>query len=100
MSKNHYDEKNIYNNQYCCGFYCKSTSGNQYHNPNLSSMLDIVSSDKGVLFPQYELVSLTNNTSPVNNPVKGSIIYNKEQEYLIILKVIFTGQAVPGKGCL
>lgn len=45
--------------------------------PNLSSMLDIVSSDKGVLFPQYELVSLTNNTSPVNNPVKGSIIYNK-----------------------
>lgn len=44
--------------------------------PNPSSALDIVATNKGVLFPQYELVSLTNSASPVNNPAKGSIIYN------------------------
>jgi hypothetical protein len=65
--------------------------------PNLSSMLDIVSSDKGVLFPQYELVSLTNNTSPVNNPVNVQLFIIREQEYLIILALFLLDRQCLGK---
>lgn len=57
-----------------CGI--KGQVGVNTSTPAPSSMLDITASNKGVLFPQYELASLTNSTSPVNNPVKGAIIYN------------------------
>ncbi|AZA79365.1 hypothetical protein EG347_18595 [Chryseobacterium sp. G0186] len=44
--------------------------------PNASSVLDINSSSKGVLFPQYDLVALNSTSSPVSNPTDGLIIYN------------------------
>lgn len=46
-------------------------------NPNSSSVLDINASNKGVLFPQYDLTILNSNTTPVANPANGLIIYNK-----------------------
>ncbi|MGE8431528.1 hypothetical protein [Chryseobacterium joostei] len=45
--------------------------------PHSSAALDITSQDKGVLLPQVELVTLSNNFSPVNNPVVGLAVYNK-----------------------
>lgn len=41
-----------------------------------SAMLDIVSTNKGVLFPRVCLASLTANSSPVTNPQAGLVIYN------------------------
>ena len=41
-----------------------------------SAMLDIVSANKGVLFPRMSLTSLTANSSPVTNPQAGLVIYN------------------------
>lgn len=54
----------------------KAQVGINTNTPNPSSMLDVSSTNKGVLFPQYELVSLTDSSSPINNPIKGAIIYN------------------------
>lgn len=45
--------------------------------PNPSSVLDINSSNKGVLFPQYDLIALNSTTSPISNPADGLMIYNK-----------------------
>lgn len=45
-------------------------------NPDPSSILDIVSSNKGVLIPQYNLIVLNNASSPVLNPKVGTLIYN------------------------
>lgn len=45
--------------------------------PNASSVLDINSTNKGVLFPQYDLTVLNSTSSPVVNPASGLIIYNK-----------------------
>lgn len=36
--------------------------------PNASSVLDINSSNKGVLFPQYDLLVLNSTSTPVANP--------------------------------
>lgn len=44
--------------------------------PNTSSVLDINSSNKGVLFPQYDLVVPNSTSTPVANPTDGLIIYN------------------------
>lgn len=41
-----------------------------------SAMLDVVSTNKGVLFPRVCLSSLTANSSPVTNPQAGLVIYN------------------------
>ena len=46
-------------------------------NPNASSVLDINSSDKGVLFPQYDLTVLNSTSTPIANPADGLMIYNK-----------------------
>lgn len=45
--------------------------------PSSSSVLDISSATKGVLFPQYDLTVLNSTTVPVSNPVDGLMIYNK-----------------------
>ncbi|WP_156173275.1 hypothetical protein [Chryseobacterium gallinarum] len=45
--------------------------------PNPSSVLDINSSNKGVLFPQYDLTVLNSTSTPVANPTDGLMIYNK-----------------------
>jgi len=46
------------------------------NSPNTSSVLDINSSSKGVLFPQYDLLVLNSTSAPVANPAEGLIIYN------------------------
>ncbi|PIF44407.1 hypothetical protein CLU96_1373 [Chryseobacterium sp. 52] len=45
--------------------------------PNASSVLHINSSNKGVLFPQYDLTVLNSTSTPVSSPADGLIIYNK-----------------------
>lgn len=45
--------------------------------PSSSSSLDITSTNKGVLFPQYDLTVLNSTATPIFNPVDGLIIYNK-----------------------
>ncbi|WP_103248172.1 hypothetical protein [Chryseobacterium phosphatilyticum] len=45
--------------------------------PNTSSVLEINSSNKGVLFPQYDLTVLNNTSTPIANPADGLMIYNK-----------------------
>lgn len=49
--------------------------------PNSSSMLDIYSKSKGVIFPTYSLTSLTDSTNPIINPSNGLIIYNNGGTY-------------------
>jgi len=41
-----------------------------------SAMLDITSTNKGLLFPRVTLTSLTSNVTPVNNPATGLVVYN------------------------
>ncbi len=41
-----------------------------------SAMLDITSTNKGLLFPRVTLTGLTDNTTPVNNPATGLVVYN------------------------
>ncbi|QIX80155.1 hypothetical protein FE904_08005 [Chryseobacterium indologenes] len=45
--------------------------------PSASSVLDITSSNKGVLFPQYDLTVLNSTATPIANPADGLMIYNK-----------------------
>lgn len=47
------------------------------NSPNASSVLDINSSSKGVLFPQYDLTVLNSTSTPIANPAEGLVIYNK-----------------------
>jgi hypothetical protein len=45
--------------------------------PNESAILDVASSDKGVLFPRMDLGDL-NQSAPVTNPATGLIVYNTD----------------------
>ncbi|MDH7914158.1 hypothetical protein [Winogradskyella sp. SYSU M77433] len=45
-------------------------------NPDESSMLDISSSDKGVLVPRLSLNDVTNLSSPINSPATGLLVWN------------------------
>ncbi|MFY0673194.1 MAG: hypothetical protein JXQ87_07305 [Bacteroidia bacterium] len=45
-------------------------------NPDGSAMLEIKSSDKGVLIPRVDLDDISSNTSPVNSPAEGLLVYN------------------------
>lgn len=44
--------------------------------PDNSAVLDVFATNKGVLFPRVALVNVVNNTTPVNNPANGLIVYN------------------------
>ncbi|NIF07175.1 hypothetical protein F3J23_17260 [Chryseobacterium sp. Tr-659] len=45
---------------------------------NTSAALEVSeSSNKGVLLPRVDIIDILNNTSPVNNPVEGLVVYNK-----------------------
>jgi hypothetical protein len=50
-----------------------NTTGNPANN---SAMLDVESSDKGVLIPRVALLNVTNGTSPINIPAGGLLVYN------------------------
>ncbi|UKB78869.1 hypothetical protein [Chryseobacterium sp. MEBOG07] len=56
--------------------YTNAQVGINTSTPNTSSVLDINSSNKGVLFPQYDLVVLNSTSTPIANPTDGLIIYN------------------------
>ena len=45
--------------------------------PSASSVLDITSSNKGGLFPQYDITVLNSTATPIANPADGLMIYNK-----------------------
>ncbi|SFC92160.1 Head domain of trimeric autotransporter adhesin [Zunongwangia mangrovi] len=47
--------------------------------PDPSSILDIKSSNSGILFPRVKLKSLS-NTDPIKNPASGLIVYNVEEQ--------------------
>nr|WP_315030985.1 hypothetical protein [uncultured Chryseobacterium sp.] len=55
----------------------KAQVGINTNTPNASSVLDINSSNKGVLFPQYDLTVLNSTSIPIANPTDGLMIYNK-----------------------
>lgn len=59
------------------GASIKAQVGINTNTPNSSSVLDINSSNKGVLFPQFDLVVLNSTSTPIANPADGLIIYNK-----------------------
>ena len=45
-------------------------------NPETSAKLDVSSNNKGFLPPRVSLISTTNNSSPIDSPVAGLIVYN------------------------
>ncbi|WP_048508697.1 hypothetical protein [Chryseobacterium angstadtii] len=55
----------------------KSQVGINTNTPNASSVLQINASDKGVLFPQYDLTVLNSTSTPIANPADGLMIFNK-----------------------
>ncbi len=64
-------------------FICASTFvqaqvaiNNSGANPDASAMLDIFSTSKGLLIPRLVLDNVNDNTTPVNNPTVGLLIYN------------------------
>lgn len=59
------------------GTSVKAQVGINTNTPNPSSVLDINSSNKGVLIPQYDLTILNSTTTPISNPADGLMIYNK-----------------------
>lgn len=50
--------------------------GVQTDNPDPSSVLDVVSTDKGVLVPRIILTADLSNPDPVTNPATGLLIFN------------------------
>ena len=59
------------------GSHANAQVGINTNTPNPSSVLDINSSNKGVLFPQYDLTVLNSTSTPIANPTDGLMIYNK-----------------------
>ena len=50
--------------------------GIQTDNPDQSAILDIVSSNKGLLIPRINLTSNLQNPDPVSSPATGLLVYN------------------------
>jgi F0F1-type ATP synthase membrane subunit c/vacuolar-type H+-ATPase subunit K len=44
--------------------------------PNVSALLDLTSTSKGLLIPRVTLLAAGNGTSPVNSPATGLLVYN------------------------
>lgn len=59
-----------------CSVNVFSQTGINTRTPEQSSILDISATDKGVLMPKHILVNLTDDSSPISNPVEGTLIYN------------------------
>jgi len=47
--------------------------------PDPSAILDIQHDNKGILIPRVSLLSLTSQTTPVENPAEGLLIYNDDE---------------------
>lgn len=59
-------------------FHCQLLGqvGVQTDNPDPSSALDIVSTDKGILIPRVVLTADLSDPSPVNSPATGLLVFN------------------------
>lgn len=57
--------------------FTKAQVGINTNTPSASSVLHINASNKGVLFPQYDLTVLNSTSIPVSNPADGLMIFNK-----------------------
>lgn len=44
--------------------------------PDASAMLDVSSTDKGILIPRVSLVAVSNTVSPINTPATGLMVWN------------------------
>lgn len=45
--------------------------------PHTSALLDLTSTNQGLLIPRVVLLTATNSTSPVNGPATGLLVYNE-----------------------
>lgn len=61
---------------FICNNLAYTQIGIQTDNPDASSVLDIVSSDKGLLIPRISLTSNLSSPSPVTFPASGLLVYN------------------------
>ncbi len=61
---------------FVCGTISYSQIGIKTDNPDASAVLDIVSSDKGLLIPRVNLSTSLSSPSPVTSPATGLLIYN------------------------
>ncbi|MCD9855061.1 hypothetical protein LUD75_10105 [Epilithonimonas sp. JDS] len=59
-----------------CGFNLATAQVGINTAADASAALDVASTDRGVLIPQYSLTSLSSTSSPVASPAEGSLIYN------------------------
>ena len=59
-----------------CLFFSYSQVGIGTTNPDASAMLDISSTDSGVLVPRVPLTDVTDNTTPVSGPATGLLVWN------------------------
>ncbi len=63
-----------------CGIFHQAFSQNNVGigttTPNASALLDLTSTSKGLLIPRVSLLAVGNNTSPVNAPATGLLVYN------------------------
>jgi len=48
------------------------------NSPHASAILDVQHDNKGILIPRVSLLSLTSQTTPVENPAEGLLIYNDD----------------------
>lgn len=55
---------------------CKAQVGIGTVTPDPSSVLDVSSTDKGILIPRVSLVAVNNLTSPINTPATGLMVWN------------------------
>lgn len=44
--------------------------------PDASAVLDVTSTNKGMLIPRVALVNVTNTTTPISSPIKGLMVWN------------------------
>ena len=61
------------------GFVSKAQNNNVgigTTNPEATAILDLTSTDKGLLIPRVSLVDVTNATVPINNPATGLLVWN------------------------
>lgn len=49
--------------------------------PDNSAILDITSTNKGLLIPRVELTNVANITTPILNPIKGLMVWNTRNVY-------------------
>lgn len=68
-------------------------------NPDVSAMLDIVNSSKGLLIPRISLSSTT-DAATISNPATSLLIYNTNSSitgHMLLVQVTITIQVLPDR---